>query len=311
MKYIVIYKVGSLRSAFSFDTYEGAKRYINSCSSYGARLIRNVTKVSRDHYEMTLKNGKKIPIAIECHSNSEVRHELSYKMNNREIEVRRFSDRELAVEYAHKLLLKDLGCKADKNEDEFGDWSIKSPGTRLNAHIKLNLIISGSQKNPDYEILGIRQGASIQEIKHAFRELAKKHHPDNGGDAKKFQEINEAYERLIDSKSKNQNSKSTSKIYRDFDMRCFFRNSWQFDNLLKNKLDKDVQALIRSKASGLILRGIIETLIGAVLTIISYSATSPGGRFLIFGGLVVYGIADFCRGVYYYINPKAMLNKVK
>jgi DnaJ-class molecular chaperone len=49
-----------------------------------------------------------------------------------------------------------------------------------------------------YETLGIEQGASVDEIKKAYRKLALKHHPDRGGDAEKFKEIGQAYEVLTD-----------------------------------------------------------------------------------------------------------------
>jgi DnaJ-class molecular chaperone len=53
-----------------------------------------------------------------------------------------------------------------------------------------------------YKILGVARGASTDEIKKAFRKLARKYHPDvNPGDKKaeeKFKEINEAYEVLSD-----------------------------------------------------------------------------------------------------------------
>jgi len=47
-----------------------------------------------------------------------------------------------------------------------------------------------------YEILGIKKDASPEEIKRAFHKLAHKHHPDKGGDEKKFKEANEAYQTL-------------------------------------------------------------------------------------------------------------------
>jgi len=47
-----------------------------------------------------------------------------------------------------------------------------------------------------YKVLGLKQGATIQEVKKAHRKLALQNHPDKGGDADKFREIQEAYETL-------------------------------------------------------------------------------------------------------------------
>ena len=57
---------------------------------------------------------------------------------------------------------------------------------------------------PDYyKTLGVPRDASQEEIKKAFRKLARTHHPDAGGDEAKFKEINEAYEVLSDEKKRN------------------------------------------------------------------------------------------------------------
>ena len=57
-------------------------------------------------------------------------------------------------------------------------------------------------KRDYYEVLGIDRGATDQDLKSAFRKLAKKFHPDtNPGDVdaeKNFKEVNEAYEALKD-----------------------------------------------------------------------------------------------------------------
>ena len=57
-----------------------------------------------------------------------------------------------------------------------------------------------------YETLGISKGSSADDIKSAFRKLARKHHPDLAKDKKtaeeKFKEINEAYEVLSDSEKR-------------------------------------------------------------------------------------------------------------
>ena len=53
-----------------------------------------------------------------------------------------------------------------------------------------------------YEVLGVTKGASDDEIKKAFRQQAKKYHPDlHPGDKEaeaKFKEVNEAYSILSD-----------------------------------------------------------------------------------------------------------------
>ncbi|MFC1994975.1 DnaJ C-terminal domain-containing protein [Chloroflexota bacterium] len=57
-----------------------------------------------------------------------------------------------------------------------------------------------------YAILGVKREASQQEMKQAYRRLARKHHPDvNPGDKSaeaKFKQINEAYEVLSDKEKK-------------------------------------------------------------------------------------------------------------
>ena len=56
---------------------------------------------------------------------------------------------------------------------------------------------------PDYyKTLGVPRTATADEIKTAFRKLARTHHPDAGGDEAKFKELNEAYEVLSDDKKR-------------------------------------------------------------------------------------------------------------
>jgi DnaJ-class molecular chaperone with C-terminal Zn finger domain len=55
-----------------------------------------------------------------------------------------------------------------------------------------------------YKILGVEKTASADDIKKAYRNLAHKYHPDKGGDAEKFKEINEAYQILSDKDKRTQ-----------------------------------------------------------------------------------------------------------
>lgn len=56
---------------------------------------------------------------------------------------------------------------------------------------------------PDYyKTLGVSKNATAEEIKKAYRKMARENHPDAGGDEEKFKDINEAYEVLSDEKKR-------------------------------------------------------------------------------------------------------------
>lgn len=47
-----------------------------------------------------------------------------------------------------------------------------------------------------HKVLGVSKNVTDEELKKQYRNLSKKYHPDKGGDEEKFKEISEAYEKL-------------------------------------------------------------------------------------------------------------------
>ena len=63
-----------------------------------------------------------------------------------------------------------------------------------------------------YDVLGVDEKATQEDIKKAYRNLAKENHPDKGGDEEKFKKITEAYDTIGDANKRNQydNQRSNS-----------------------------------------------------------------------------------------------------
>lgn len=71
-----------------------------------------------------------------------------------------------------------------------------------------------------YEVLGVSKNATDDQIKDAYRELARKYHPDNYADnplsdlaGEKMKEINEAYDAIVNERRHGSSNKSSGNTY--------------------------------------------------------------------------------------------------
>ena len=99
----------------------------------------------------------------------------------------------------NKVKLESITNTAFKNSQDgfvnLGHLVLKDQRTAVLDHLKFTLLFISMGH---YETLGVRQDASVDEIRKAYRNLARINHPDKGGDAEKFKEIGQAYEVLND-----------------------------------------------------------------------------------------------------------------
>ncbi len=123
------------------------------------------------------------------------------------------------------------------------------------------------QKNY-YKIFGVKKGATVIELKTAYRSLVKKYHPDTGGDKEKFLEIQDAWEVLNDPLKKakydrfiayseeslnnenknwsiNLKNKNDSSNLKDYDIKFWIKNIYSPINKIINEITKPLNNEIK------------------------------------------------------------------
>ncbi len=108
----------------------------------------------------------------------------------------------------------------------------------------------------NYQILGVREGATKKEIQDAFRKLALEHHSDRGGDIELFKKIKQAYDDLKLGKKypdSPEERRRKSKVYTFDEEEEITRNKILAENLSKDMkvAEEWASALNRANAIGI------------------------------------------------------------
>ena len=75
-------------------------------------------------------------------------------------------------------------------------WDILRLSAKALWGSRMNPVRPMVERQQALAVLGLPPDATHQQIKRRYRELAKKHHPDRGGDPREMQRIIAAYELL-------------------------------------------------------------------------------------------------------------------
>lgn len=149
-----------------------------------------------------------------------------------------------------------------------------------------------------YATLGLQRGASPDEIKKAYRSMAMKHHPDRGGDEKKFKDISAAYEILSDPQKKQMydmgvdpNHQAQSGFYNQGPFEFHF-NSNNFEDIFSNFGFGNFghRQMQRNKTISLIVDLFLEDVLNGKT--LDAEVTIPGGRKKIINIVIPPGIED-------------------
>ena len=156
-------------------------------------------------------------IDILIHNKKDVELHVSKFVNGEYKETRRFSTRENAVNFVHRVLDSD-GFEASADEDISGVWVYHNESNdeiEYIVYLAVYKTTNKTKKNDYFEVLGVKPDATDEMVKKAYRQKIKKHHPDTGGDMQDFLKIQEAYENIINgfSKGNEEYSRELSERY--------------------------------------------------------------------------------------------------
>lgn len=212
---------------------------------------------------------------------------------------------------------------------------------------KLSVAVCGVCKQPlaatYYDVLGLNQNCTAQDIKSAYRRLAMQWHPDKNPNnplaEERFKRINEAYSVLSDPSkrqmydnslagkgqytSHEMNMEDASEMFMQemfaYAMEFAFQNKgWSkiYPGLVERGCPPQVaeaisrmcvayrKSMVRRAAIRPFVSGLFWCLLGIVITAVTYNAASDGGHYLLMWGPILFGGYQMLKALYWIITGR-------
>lgn len=168
-----------------------------------------------------------------------------------------------------------------------------------------------------YKVLSVSESATMDDIKRAFRTLAKKHHPDMGGSVVEMHHVSRAYEVLSDPVTRAAYDKtlhlpqpeSTQHSQQTPHTTHTPPKPHQPSAAELLAEEKQMVASIKKAGTRTLLIGIGIAVLGLIITGIGYNMAEAGGGYTVMYGLVLWGGFLIIKGWYNLLTPYAALHK--
>lgn len=295
MVYIVIMKMAANGSvcANAYNSLEESKSIVYGIKA-GFRSAEINVRQSHS-YVITVNNVEICTIDILSYNKKDIEFHLIKYIDNERQETRRFSSRENAVNFIHHIR-DNNDYQKYTSEDESGVWTFQyKSGAKVQYSVFLAIYKNAKKTvkiNEYSKILGVNSNATDEEIKKAYRQKSKIHHPDTGGNMQDFLKNQEAYENLINGlggTNKEISHRELSELY----------NCADFEQLIKYIHSLNTNKKSSYNPGSQFLLGLILFTIGGILSWSSYNAaySNGGGTYTVYTGLIVYGLFIIFRGI--------------
>jgi molecular chaperone DnaJ len=123
--------------------------------------------------------------------------------------------------------------------------------------------------NDPYKVLGVRQGASAEEVKKAYHQLVKKYHPDRFQDPaakemanEKLKDINQAYDMLTNGGARADNGPAAHTNYTGSGSQDFYQVRVHLNNRSVDEAERILDAMNQRTAEWYFLRGVCYSMRG-------------------------------------------------